>query len=158
MTTRFSTGLINDMYGENGVETGAGGLKYCLKNGIIHCYSGAQPASANDAPSGTYLGYITKDGGAWAAGSPTNGLQFDSPAGGSISKAAAQTWKFVGVAAGTIGWARFKGNAADNDLSSTTLPRIDFSVGTTSGDMKIASVSSTVGGTITVDTFTIAGG
>lgn len=157
MTTRFSTGAINKMYGESGTDTGANGLRGLFKDGKIDCYSGAQPASADDAPTGTLLGSITKDGGAFSHGAATNGIEFGAPSGKTVSKSGSETWKFTGVAAGTIGYGRFKANATDNDSSSTTLPRIDFSIGITSGDMKMSSVTSSVGGSITIDTFTITG-
>lgn len=157
MAVKFSTGAIAKMLGKNGTDSGADGLRGIFTNGVIKLYTGAQPATADDAPTGTLLGDITVGGGAFVEGSATNGLNFGAPSGKTISKATGETWKFTGVAAGTIGWFRFQANAVDNDSSSTTLSRIDGSVGVTSGDMRLTSVTSAVGTSITIDTFTITG-
>ena len=151
----FSTGLITKILGENGVDTGANGLRGIMKDGVIRVYSGAQPTSANDAPTGTLLGSITVDGGAFVEGVATNGLEFDAPSGRTVSKAAAETWKFTGVAAGTMGWFRFQANAVDDDSSSTTLARIDGSIGITSGELRVTTTTSAIASSATVDTFTI---
>jgi len=144
----YSTGLINSMMGTTS-------LKAALANGVIRVYSGAQPASADSAATGTLLGTVSLAGGAFTEGTVTNGLEFDAPVGKSISKAAAEDWKFKGVAAGTIGYMRFQGNAVDAQGSSITLPRIDMSVGITSGDVRLSTVTSAVNSIITIDTFTI---
>lgn len=52
MTTRLSTGLQNFL-------ASGGGIADALNNGVIEIYSGAQPASADAAPSGTLLNTIT---------------------------------------------------------------------------------------------------
>ena len=157
MAVKFSTGAIAKMLGKNGTDTGADGLRGIFTNGVIKLYTGAQPATADDAPTGTLLGDITVNGGAFTEGSATNGLNFGAPSGKTISKASGETWKFTGSAAGTIGWFRFQANAVDNDSSSTSLSRIDGSVGITSGDMRLTSVTSAIGTSITIDTFTITG-
>jgi len=154
MSISYSTGLITTLFGEQGVEAGANGLKGLMKNGVIRVYTGAQPANADAAVTGTLLGSITKDGGAFTEGVSTNGLQLLAPSGRSVSKNT-DVWKFTGIAAGTMGWFRFQANAVDNDTLSTTLVRIDGSIGITSGDMRVTSVTSAIGSTSTVDTFTI---
>lgn len=154
MAIKYSTGTIAKLFGENGVDSGANGLRGIFKNGVIRCYSGAQPADADAAPTGTLLGSITKDGGAFVEGVSTNGLTLGAPVGRAVSKST-DVWKFTGVAAGTLGWFRLQANAADDDSVSTSLSRIDGSIGITSGDMRVTSVTSTVGGTATVDTLTI---
>lgn len=157
MAVKFSTGAIAKMLGKNGTDSGADGLRGIFTNGVIKLYTGAQPADADAAPTGTMLGNITVDGAAFTEGSPTNGLNFGAPSGKTISKASGETWKFTGSAAGTIGWFRFQANAVDNDSVSTSLSRIDGAVGVTSGDMRLTSVTSAVGTSITIDTFTITG-
>jgi hypothetical protein len=62
-----------------------------------------------------------------------------------MSKEPAEEWKFIAVAAGTIGWGRFVGNATDSGASSTTLPRIDFSIGITTGDARTGKVTYAIG-------------
>jgi hypothetical protein len=154
MAQLYSTGTITHLLGEQGVDAGANGLRGLFKDGVIRVYSGAQPVSANAAPTGTLLGSITKDGGAFVEGTATNGLQFAAPSGRTISKST-DVWKFTGIAAGTMGWGRFQANAVDDDSVSTTLDRIDFTIGITSGEMRITSVTSAIGSSATVDTFVI---
>jgi hypothetical protein len=101
------------------------------------------------------LGTVTIDAGAFTPGVATNGLEFDAPSGGAVSKVAADNWKFNGVAAGTAGWFRFKANALDDNTLSTTLPRIDGSVAKTGGDLNLSNTSIAVSAPHTVDTFTL---
>lgn len=144
MTIRASTGLKNAMLGEVG-------LKAALADGVLRIYSGSQPASADSAVAGTLLLEVTLDGGTFNHGTATNGLNWDDPADGEISKPAADTWEGSGVASGTAGWARFSGNPVDDGSASTTLPRIDMSVGKGTGDLQLSNVSVEAGAPVTVD-------
>lgn len=148
MTIKASTGLRDAMLGTIGFNA-------AFANGILEIYSGAQPASADAAPTGTLLAQITLDGGAFSHGTPTNGLNWDTPANGSVSKPGADTWSGVGIAEGTAGWARFKGNPADNDGTSTTLARCDFSVGKTSGDIRIPNINIAISDPVIVNDATM---
>lgn len=149
MALRFSTGLVHGFMN-------ATGIKEAMADGIIRVYSGAQPATADAAATGTLLCAYTVDGGAWSAGSPTNGLEFDAPADRVLSKAAAETWLGLGVATGTAGWFRFYANPTDAGGSSTTLARIDGSVGQGTGDLKLGSTSIVTGAPSTIDEFSIS--
>jgi len=155
MTATYSTGCLNLLLGESGVDTGANGLRGIFKDGIIEIYSGVKPASANNAATGTLLAKVTLDGGAFTDGVATNGLEFDAPSGAVLSKAAAEDWRYTGITDGTAGWFRLRANAADNGLASTTLPRIDGTIGTTSGDMLLSNVNIVTGAPGTVDIFNI---
>jgi hypothetical protein len=155
MTIRFSEGLRDKLLGENGVDTGADGLRGIFKDGIIEIRTGAQPATANAAVTGTLLGTVTIAAGAFTPGVATNGLEFDAPSSGAVSKVAADAWQFNGVAAGTAGWFRFKANALDDNTLSTTLPRIDGSVAKTGGDLNLSNTSIVVSAPHTIDTFTL---
>jgi hypothetical protein len=147
MAFRYSTGCFNSFLTV---------LKTDLTDGVIHFYTGAQPASPDDAVSGTLVATVTLAAGAWTAGSPTNGLEFAAPVGATIDKASAEEWKFIAVAAGTIGWGRFVSNSAsDTGASSTTLKRLDFSVGTTSGDARMTKLTYAIGETGSCSTFQI---
>lgn len=157
MAIRFSKRIFNAQLAA---------LKTELANGVIHLYTGSQPANPEDAPTGTRIGSIQLSGGTWSAGVSTYGLEFGTAAAGSISKAAAENWVFTAIAAGTIGWGRFIANttagsgslsAADTGAvdSSETFPRIDFSVGITSGDMTMGKVTYAIGETGAVSSFTI---
>ena len=146
MALQLSTGIRNGMLNATGFTT-------ALNDGVIYVYSGPQPATADTAIQGTLLLTVTQNNGAWSAGSPTNGLGFDAPAAGVISKAAAETWRGLGVANGTAGWFRFVGNATDAGGSSTTLPRLDGTVAISGADMNLSSLTIVIGVPTTVDVF-----
>ena len=141
---RFSTGLRNNLAGSTG-------LAASLANGVIEIRTGTQPASADNAASGTLLGTMTLASGAFTPGSPTNGLTFAAASGGSVSKTG--TWSFVGVAQGTAGWFRFKGNAVDAGGSSDTAIRMDGSCGSSGADLNLSNINITVGAPVTCDVF-----
>ena len=144
MTVRLSTQLRTDLAGSSGFAT-------TFANGIIEVRTGTQPATADAAATGTLLGTITLNSGAFVAGSPTNGLTFAAATGGAVSKSG--VWSFNGIAAGTAGWFRLKGNALDNDALSTILPRLDGSIATSGADLSLSNISIAIGAPNTVDSF-----
>lgn len=157
MAFRYSTKLFNDF-----LTT----LKTDLANGKIDFYSGSQPNSPDNAPTGTLIGSATLGGAAWTAGSATAGVEFGTPSAGSLDKAPTEEWKFTCVNAGTIGYGRFIANttagsgslsSADTGISDTSYvyPRIDFSVGVTSGDCLMTKVTYAVGETGVIQSFLI---
>lgn len=121
MAVNSSTGFANAILGANSFET-------LFRYGCVQVYSGAQPASANLAPTGTLLGRITKDGGTWSAGSSTNGLVFVRD-GRTVRKNPADSWVLTGLASGIAGWFRWLPNQADPGTNSTTAIRIDGAIG-----------------------------
>ncbi len=155
MTIRYSTGARDKLLGDSAVTAGSNGLAGIFKDGVIELYSGTQPATADAAVTGTLLATVTESGAAFTPGSPTAGLEFDAPSSGAIAKATGETWQYTGVAAGTIGWFRFKGNAADGGGVDTTAVRIDGSVGQVSGDMVLSNTLIAIGTPGTIDVFTI---
>ncbi len=144
MTLRLSTKLRDNLAGTTGFAA-------TFANGVIEIYSGTQPATADSAATGTLLGTVTLNSGAFTPGTATNGLTFASASGGSVSKSG--VWSFDGVAVGTAGWFRLKGNAVDAGGISTTLPRLDGSVAVSGADMNMSNISVTIGSPHTVDTF-----
>lgn len=148
MTIRASTGLANAMLGTVG-------LQGALADGVLRIYSGAQPASADAAVTGTLLIEVTLNGGAFVHGSPTNGLNWDTPVSRTISKPGADTWRGNGIADGVCGWARYCANPLDDGSASTLLSRIDMSVGKTTGDLQLSNINAAVGAPITVDAATL---
>jgi len=144
MTVRLSTALRTNL-------AGATGFAATFANGIIEIRSGTQPASADAAATGTLLGTVTLASGAFTPGSPASGLTFAAAADGAVSKSG--VWSFNGVAAGTAGWFRLKGNALDNDLLSTTLPRLDGSIAVSGADMNLSNIAISSGAPTTVDSF-----
>jgi len=93
--------------------------------------SGSQPASANDAASGSLLATITLPASPWAAA-----------ASGAVSKQ--NTWSATATGTDTAGWARL--------ISADTNKRYDFAIGS---DLTIDDASIVTGGTVTVTTLTI---
>lgn len=159
MSVRYSTGCLDMLLGENGVEAGANGLKGIFKDCVIDIYSGIQPASADNAATGVMLARVTLDAGAFTEGVATNGLEFDAPVAKVLAKAAAENWQYKGLAAAgtgvTAGWFRLRGNAVDDALASTTLPRVDGVCGTTSGDMILSNIVIVENAPGTLDTFSV---
>ena len=100
MTLRISTGLAT-------LLAGTTGFSGAMASGVIDIYSGTQPASADAAATGMLLGTVTLNAGAFTPGSTTNGLTFAAASAGTVSKSG--VWSFVGIAAGTAGWFRFRG-------------------------------------------------
>lgn len=146
MTLRLSTKLRDNLAGTTGFAS-------TFANGVIEIYTGSQPATADSAVTGTLLGTVTLNSGAFAPGSPTNGLTFAAASGGAVSKSG--VWSFNGVAVGTAGWFRLKGNATDAGGVSTVLPRLDGSIAVSGADMSLSNIAITVSAPVTVDTFTV---
>lgn len=146
---RFSTGLRNGILN-------ATGIKEAMADGVLRIYSGAQPITADSAVSGTLLIEVTVNGGAFAHGSATNGLEFDAPADGILSKAVAEAWRGLGLADGVAGWFRFCANPTDAGGASTSLARIDGSVGRSAADLNLSNVNIVTGVPNTIDVFQIS--
>ena len=144
MTVRLSTQLRTNLAGTTGFAT-------TFANGVIDIYSGTQPATADAAITGTLLGRVTLNSGAFTAGTATNGLTFAAAAGGAVSKSG--VWSFAGVADGTAGWFRLKGNALDSNALSTVLPRLDGSIATSGADMNLSQIVIAIGAPNTIDSF-----
>ena len=124
-----------------------------FNGGVIHIYSGTRPTSADNTATGTLLGTVTLNGGAFVAGTLTNGLRFDTAVDGSIDKPATAVWQMTGLAAGSATWYRLVGNATDTGASSTTLPRIDGSIAAFGGDITLSDTAMTVGKVVTASQF-----
>jgi hypothetical protein len=125
MARRKNTALVNGQ---------ADALAAFFNSGTLKIYSGAQPASANDAASGTLLATINIPATA-----------FGAAAAGVISKAG--TWSAVAGATGTAGWARME--------SATGGRKMDFSVAESSGDLTIDDDAIVTGGVTTVTGLTL---
>lgn len=147
MTIKLSTGLRNLMAASNGIS-GA------FADGVIYIYSGPQPATADAAVSGTLLGIVTKDAGAFVFGTATNGLTWGAAAAGVVAKSA-DNWQFNGLDAGTAGWFRLMGNPIDNLALSTTLPRVDGSIGVTGADLNMSNIAIALAAPNTIDAFAL---
>lgn len=135
MAERLSTALRNGQADAIGDD---------FDSGFLDIYTGSQPASPDDAPTGTLLASIPLPADAYAAA-----------AAGAVAKNG--TWQDTSAdATGIAGWYRFR-TAADGGGSSTTLKRFDGSVTATGGggDLTLDSTNITAGQTVTINTATI---
>lgn len=142
MTTRLSTALRTAL---------AQAFATTFANGVIEIRTGTQPASTDDAATGTLLGTVTLASGAFTPGVSTNGLTFAAAAAGAVSKSG--TWSFNGIAAGTAGWFRLKANAVDAGALSTTHARLDGTVAVSGADMNLSNIVIAIGSPTTIDSF-----
>lgn len=126
MAVLLSTGYCSAIFGPVSFDQ-------IFKFGCIEIYSGAQPATADAAPTGTLLGRITRNGTAWTAGLEAGGLEFVR-SGRYVLKPSDHTWTLTGIASGVAGWCRLRTN--NNDLGGADLisPRIDGAVGLDGAD------------------------
>lgn len=99
---------------------------------VMRLYTGAQPASADAAVTGTLLAEVTRDGGAFTHGFATNSLEWVRT-GIYALKNPAHTWTMTGIATGVAGWLRLSGNALDDGSPSLILPRLDCAVSLAGG-------------------------
>lgn len=102
--------------------------------GTLKIYTGAQPASANDAASGSLLATIVIPATA-----------FGAAASGIIAKNG--TWSAVATGTGTAGWARM--------ASSDGLKIMDFLCAESAADLIIDNDAVVTGGAVTVTALTI---
>lgn len=136
MAVRLSTGLRNAA-----IDGGIGAA--FDTTGRINVYTGAQPASADTAASGTLLGTLTMSADAFAA------------ATGGAAAINAVTSDTSADASGTAGYVRFyrTGDTAPGSAGNgTTDRRLDLLIGT---DITIDNAAIVAGGTISMTSYTI---
>lgn len=129
------------------------GFKDVMEGCKIAIYTGAQPATANLAATGTLLATLSNNGGA-------GGLSFgESVAGVSTVSTATVRGTVVGAGTQTAGWFRCYEDGDDPAQASTTKARFDGSIGVSGSgaDAQFSSTSLTNGATFTATalTFTI---
>jgi hypothetical protein len=139
MAVRTSTGLKNFAL-DSGLATAFD------TTGRINVYTGAQPATADTAASGTLLGTLTLSSDSFAAASSgaiaINSVTSDTSAD----------------ATGTAGYVRFyrTGDTAPGSAGNgTTDRRLDLLIGT---DISIDNASVVTGGTIALSAYTLTHG
>lgn len=145
MTVRISTGLAMAML--KGGTTG--GVKGAFNGCFVAIYQGAQPTDADMGSTSLLLGIATlNDDG-------SSGLHFDDPVLNVISKAAAEVWRFHGLAVGVAGWFRIYMTGDTLTALSTTAVRADGSIGTSGADAIASNTSIVVGASTTIDALAI---
>ncbi len=141
MAAKLSTGLRNKLMDTSSMKT-------IFAGGLIRIYSGAAPADADAAPTGTLLCTIS-------LASAGTGINFDTSAvSGILSKAPAEVWSGVNAATGVAGYYRHVA-AGDTGVLSTTQARIQGSVATVGADLNLSSTSLTSGATQTIDYYSV---
>lgn len=127
MATRLNTALRNILADATASQ---------FNNGIIEIYTGTQPATANDAPTGTLLATVELSNPA-----------FSSAASGIASKSG--SWTAIAVSTDDAGWFRMK--------SSDGLVVKDGSVTATGGggEIELSNITITTGSVVVINSATI---
>jgi len=143
MTLKISTGLRDGILN-------ATGIKESLDGGCLRIYTGTEPATADAAIAvgNTLLCTVTND----ATGT---GVTFAAPVAGVLSKTSSETWRGVNAATGTASFFRYS-TLADAGASSTTIPRIQGTVGVSGSDLLVDSVSFTSAASTTIKSVNIS--
>ena len=141
MAIKASTGLRNGLLNSTG-------LTAALDGGFINIYSGAPPADADAAATGTLLCVISEGGGG-------TGLHFDAPADGILPKDSTQVWSGTNLATGVAGYYRHVAPSDTGGLS-VTQPRLQGAIGLAGYDMNLSGTSLTSGATQTMDFYTVS--
>jgi hypothetical protein len=140
MAIRISTGLRNKILDS--------GLADAFDStGRINIYTGSQPASANDAATGTLLGTLTLASDAVTSAASAGAISF-----------AAITNDSSADNSGTAGYGRFyrTGDTSPGSSAGTTDRRLDFSIAKTSGgDVNFDENVFVAGGVIAISSFSI---
>jgi hypothetical protein len=110
-----------------------------LADGIIEIYSGSQAAVTAADPGVAACLKLTKNGGAWVQGSPTNGVNLGTASGGAITDDG-NTYEGLGLVLATATWARFYSNDKSQWLQGT--------VGTSNAMITVTTTAITVGGPV----------
>lgn len=143
MALRLSTGFRNSLLKANGKSA-----VDLMDKGYIEIRTGTQPASADDAETGSLLGRITLNGGDYTV-LATYGLTPEA-AGVVLQKPAASVWSGTVILAGRAGWWRWYATDGTHG-ASTSAARIDGAISSVGGQMKLSTTDLKLGTTVTVD-------
>ena len=138
MAHQSSTGLRNAM---------VTAMAAALANGKIEIYSGPPTASADEAPTGTLLCRVTKNGD----GSP---LTMPGPSvGGLIRKPVGDVWRGTVLATGVAAYYRYV-TSTDGANPSTSDCRMQGRVGEVDAELILSNVNLVAGATQDIKDFT----
>lgn len=139
---KISTGLRNALLDSGSFKSVFDG------NSFLKLYDGDEPASADDAVTGTLLCTLSVN----ADG--TTGLGFGPASGGALAKDPAEVWKGVNAASGTARYFRHVQEADDGTLSTTQL-RVQGDIDTAGATMNLSSVNLTALADQTMDAYNV---
>lgn len=148
--------LVDDAAGESVTITGVGkSFNDIFRNHVIRVYSGAAPATADLAETGTLLVTLTEASGAFTAGFATNALHFlESGISAGVLGKNTDVHSGVGASTGTAGYYRMYDNLYVTGASSTSR-RCQGTVGTSGTQFILSSTTITASATTTLDTHNI---
>lgn len=143
--SKLSTGICNQLLSPGGASIGD-----ILHLGFLRLFSGAAPATADAAETGTLITIMSNN-------STGTGLTFEAAAVlGVLAKKISEVWSGLNLAGGTVTWFRFVA-VGDTGAISTTQPRIQGTIGTGGAvDFVIATPLFVNGATFTDSSFTIS--
>ena len=147
MAFTLSTGLKNLLLNNQGLKT-------ALANGQIRIFNGVKPASADDAESGALLCIITLASGTMVSGTPTNGINLDNAADGSVDIPDGAIWSGKNLASGSATWFRWYPNDFDLQMGAATggnKVRLDGNCGTSGADLQLSSTNLKINVPTTID-------
>ncbi|MGH8562707.1 MAG: hypothetical protein ACREXW_00950 [Gammaproteobacteria bacterium] len=128
------------------LDTGA--FRTVFNLSFIDIWSGSRPATPDEAipTSSVKLCTITNN-------STATGLTFEAAAvAGEILKKASETWSGTILADGIAGFFRLRENSDAGTAATTTLARIDGTVGTSGADLNLSSTTLVAAAPLTVPT------
>lgn len=140
MAVRISTGLRDKLLGKTGGTPVGYGFGNAMDRFFVDLYSGTQPASPDNAPTGTLLMTYTLNGAAEASSSQ-GGTWNGTVTGGKVTRTLTEVMMGTAVASGNAGWGRIRLHGDSGASSVDGDARIDFSVGTSGADLNLASVA-----------------
>lgn len=117
---KLSTGLAISLLGDYGFVR-------MMDRGVIYVYSGAQPSSADDAPTGELLGFVSQDG--YPFSTETNHISGLRLVQTGATLVADGNWIFTATQSGIPGWWRYCWSKDDPGEESTFHPRLDGAIG-----------------------------
>ena len=139
---KISTGLRNHLLA-------TGSLKAALDGSVLRIYEGAIPSGADDGIGAAVLLCTISDN------DTGTGLTMDgTPSGGVIGKDSTQVWSGTTAANGTASFYRFT-TIADDGSASSTVKRVQGTVGTLLTDLRVDSTTFTIGGLRVLDSYQV---
>lgn len=130
---------------------------------VIGLFTGVQPTTADDAETGTILGYFTADGNAFVSGEAGNGIILSDAVASTLNGIPGGLIRLHAdnpivtcnpIASGTAGWVRFYDNDFVTGLS-TVAKRMDMACGIGTGEFRMSSSTVTIDVPITVNSISL---
>lgn len=143
MTFATTTVAVAEAFPAGGVVLccNGGSVRDIFHKGVLRVFSGTTPATADAAITGSLLAQLTISSGVFVAGAFDNGLTFGAATAGVIGITAGEVWSGTAVAGGVATHYRFVANAADSNVLSTSLSRIQGTINTSGADANMPSTT-----------------